>query len=124
VTRPQLPRNSAGDPAVAAEAELIITRDVAPAVAAIEESVSENRLSTALARALSDKPYALASGTVLSLLISQVSALPDVVGAALSGTAALAPAAYDALERWKERQRAVEQHQLYFYYRVDRDLRK
>lgn len=106
------------------EAELLITGEIAPAVAAIEEAVRDNRLWAPIGRALVDKPIKLAGGTALSLLVSHLSALPEVVGAALGGAAALAPGVYDAVERWRERRRTVEQNQLYFYYRVDKDLQR
>lgn len=108
-----------------AEAELLITRDIAPAVAEIEEAVRDNGLLAALLRA-ADRPARLSQGSVvggaLALLVSQAGALPPAVAASIFTAAGVGLAARAEYEKWRERQRATERHELYFYYRVARAL--
>ena len=108
------------------DAELLITREIGPAVADIEAAVRENRLSTALVRSTAEKPMNVAGGTVLggalSLVVSQATALPALVAAALGPAVGGGLAVLSGYQQWREKQTTVERHQLYFYYRVGRAL--
>lgn len=109
-----------------ADAELLITRDIAPAVEDINAAVRENRLATALVRNAAERPAGVASGTVLgaslSLLVSQTTALPAVIATALASTVGVGLAVQAGYEQWREKQATVERQELYFYYRVGQAL--
>jgi hypothetical protein len=104
-----------------AEADLVFYERVAPAVLEIEEAIKTSKSLLALSNRLLNKP--LASGGVLSVLLSQITELPMLASVALLGGAAAAAATvgstyYDIVQDRK----TAEQNQLYFYYRAGQHL--
>jgi hypothetical protein len=100
------------------DVEKIFHKDVAPSVAEIEEITKTNKsLLSILNRALT-KP--LASGGILALALSQVSALPNLASFALAGSGAAAAigTGISIMHDIAEEQRKLEQNQFYFYYRL------
>ena len=67
-------------------------------------------------RKLADKP-ALAT-SIFSFIVSQISALPTIVGSGMSLAIGTTTAIYDAVRQSQKQERVVEQNQLYFYYRA------
>jgi hypothetical protein len=100
------------------EADQVFQRDVEPAILDIEEAVRSNNYLTALTRKFADKPLAVPGGSALAMLMSHLSAVPDVVSQALGIGVASGVIAYDAYKEWQKGRQTAEQNQLYFYYRA------
>lgn len=110
-------RNASWDEEFSAEAEETFHRDIEPAVLDIEDAVRSNKSLLELSlRKLVDKP---AAGTsILSFIVSQLSALPTITTMVLAAGVGTATAIYDAHIEAQRQQQTVEQNQLYFYYRA------
>jgi hypothetical protein len=104
------------------EADKVFYRDVAPAVLDIEEAVKSNKYLMSLARKFADKPLILPSGAVLSVVMSQLSALPAGIVQGLGITTASALIVYDTYNEWKQKKQAIERNYLYFYYHTGKRL--
>jgi hypothetical protein len=125
-------KTAAWDQDFPSDVERIYYKEVEPAIQEIEDAVRTNKFLQELARKLVDKPMAPAGGSALAWVVSQASALPDVISQTLSATnATLAGAAmstglvaYDAFRDWRQKQLSTERNQLYFYYRASRELAK
>jgi hypothetical protein len=106
----------------ASDAEQVFYRDVAPAILDIEEAVKSNRLLTVILRRFVDKPMTLVQGSLLSIVLSQVSQLPEEIVLGLGVAASSAAVVYDAYREWEEKRKEVEKNQLYFYHQAQKRL--
>jgi len=100
------------------DADQVFQRDVEATILDIEDAVKANNYLAALTRKFAEKSLTVASGSALAMLMSHLSAVPDVVSQALGVSAASAVVAYDAYKDWEKKAQATEQNQLYFYYKA------
>lgn len=100
------------------DAEQVFQRDIEPAILDIEDAVKSNGYLATLTRKLTDKPLTLPSGSGLAMLMSQMSALPDIVTQSLGVGGAAGLVAYDAYKEWQQKNEKVEQNCLFFYYKA------
>jgi uncharacterized membrane protein YebE (DUF533 family) len=79
----------------------------------------------ALAHASVDKPATITGGSALGLLLSQLSALPQIITLAstIGVAAGAASIMHEAYKEWKKKQIEIEHNQLFFYYRAGAMLR-
>jgi hypothetical protein len=108
-----------------AEADTLFYREVAPVISELEEAVQSNKLLVALAHASVDKPATITGGSALGLLLSQLSALPQIITLAstIGVAAGAASIMHEAYKEWKKKQIEIEHNQLFFYYRAGAMLR-
>lgn len=106
------------------EADKIYYRDIRPAMLDIDESIKSNKFLTTLARKVAEKPAILPTGSLFSIAISQFSSLPKELAASLGVGIASASIIYEAYEEWAKKKQATEQNLLYFYYGVNKRLKK
>lgn len=111
-------KTASWDADFALEANQVFRRDVEPAILEIEEAVRSNSYLTTLARRFADKPLVVPSGSALAMLMSQLSAVPQVVTQALGVGATAGLVAYDAYKEWQKQKPSTERNQLYFYYKA------
>jgi hypothetical protein len=111
-------KNAAWDEDFSIEAETVFHRDVEPAILDIEDAVNANSYLATLARKFVDKPLAIASGSALALLMSQLSALPHIVSEVVPIALTSGTVAYDAYKEWQEKSGATEKNCLFFYYKA------
>ena len=104
------------------EAEMVFHRDVRPAVLDLEEQVKSNSLLTSLLRKFADKPVILPAGSIFSVVMSNLSSLPQEIAFSLGIGVASAAIVYDAYNDWKQKKQVVEQNLLYFYYQSEKRL--
>jgi uncharacterized membrane protein YebE (DUF533 family) len=90
----------------------------------IEDEFKANNYFASGIRAFVDKPLVLTAGSAISLVLSNLSSLPNgiacTLGMGISGGAII----YDAYNEWKQKNRVTEQNALYFYYRAGKSLDK
>ncbi len=105
------------------DAELVILKEVAPAVLEIDEAVRTNRYVTQLAHKIPSKPL-VSAGSLVSVLLSQMSAFPDIVShsAAFGTILGAGTIMYDAYVAWQDRQREIDQNKLLFLYQTNKRL--
>jgi hypothetical protein len=116
---------AAWDPDFPFEAESVFRRDVAPAVLDIEEAVKSNRYLVVLLRRAAGGVRALTVGPVVTVALSKLSSLPDELAASMALLLSIGPVfpvVYDAYKQWQDRQQAIEQNCLFFYYEAGRRL--
>lgn len=115
-------RTAAWDEEFPLEAEQVFHRDVAPAVLDIEEEVRSNRSLLSLLNRGLRKPAA--TGGIITVALSQLSALPELaLYASLGGTVlATSSVLLSMINDYKEESKQLEQNQLYFYYRAGKLL--
>ncbi len=89
-----------------------------PAVLDLEEAVKTNKYLIALLRKLADKPLIIPGASALGILMSKLSALPDIASQAFGVASASGLLAYDAYKDWLNDRRRIEDNQLYFYYKA------
>ncbi len=106
------------------DAEKVFYRDVKPAILDIEEAVKSNNYLAALLRKFVDKPVVVPAGSVFSVLMSQLSSLPDEVALSLGIGISSAAIVFDAYKDWKQKKQAIEQNHLFFYYQAQKRLSK
>jgi hypothetical protein len=111
-------KTASWDADFAFEADQVFRRDVEPAILEIEEAVRSNSYMATLARRFADKPLVVPSGSALAMLMSQLSAVPQVVTQALGVGATAGLVAYDAYKEWQKQKQSTERNQLYFYYKA------
>jgi hypothetical protein len=111
-------KTASWDADFAFEADQVFQRDVEPAILEIEEAVRSNSYLATLTRKFADKPLVIPSGSALAMLMSQLSAVPEVVTQALGVGAAAGLVGYDAYKEWQKQKQATERNQLYFYYKA------
>ena len=111
-------RIAAWDEDFSFEAEQVFQRDLEPTILDLEEAVRTNKYLTMLLRTVVDKPLAFPSGSAIGILMSQISALPDIVTQGLGVGGASALLVHDAYKDWRKEQQKIEQNQLFFYYRA------
>lgn len=111
-------KTASWDADFAFEADQVFQRDVEPAILEIEEAVRSNSYMATLARRFADKPLVVPSGSALAMLMSQLSAVPQVVTQALGVGATAGLVAYDAYKEWQKQKQSTERNQLYFYYKA------
>ncbi len=104
------------------DVEQVFNRDVAPTVLAIEDAAQANSLRDVLRRKIIDKPLVVPGASALGVMLSSLSFLPALVSSAAGTGAASALVAYDAYKEWQQKQRTIEQNQLYFYYKAGKQL--
>jgi hypothetical protein len=106
------------------EAENVFIRDVAPTIIDIEDAAKTNKYLISLLKKFTVNPLVLPSGAVLSMIMSQFSALPDevVMGLGLAATTTGAALIYSAYDEWRLDRQKIEQNNLYFYYRTGKKL--
>lgn len=110
-------KDAAWDENFSFDAEQVFNRDVAPAVLNIEDEVKANSYLKELARKWIDKPLLLTGGSALALALSNLP-VPTIAALAVGIIANTAAAIYDANKEWRKQQRAIEQNNMYFYYRA------
>ncbi|HKZ81475.1 MAG TPA: hypothetical protein VJ124_24615 [Pyrinomonadaceae bacterium] len=104
------------------ETELLFRKEIAPAILDLEDEIKSNNFLGQLARKAVDRPLVLTPGATLSLVLSQLTSLPDEIAGGFGIGISAAALVYDAYKEGSEKQRAIERNGLYFYYRVDRKL--
>ncbi len=109
------------DPGFKEEAELVFREKVAPAILDIEDAVKSNALIRAL---LSRSTRTLMVGTTsgLGLLLSGVAELSDIAATALGFGIGTAAVGGQAISEWRDKHRAIERNQLYFYFRAREEM--
>lgn len=100
------------------EANHVFIKNVAPAIQEIEEKIKTNKYLATLARKLVDKPLTMPSGAVLSVVMSHLNSIPEVVSNSLGPALASTALVYDTFKEWKDKKRKVESHSLFFYYQA------
>jgi hypothetical protein len=110
-------RTAAWDEDFSFEAEQVFQRDVEPTLLDLEQALKTNKYVSSLIRKIADKPLTVAGGSALGILMSQLSALPDLASQAFGIGGAAGLVAYDAYKEWRTEQQNIEQNHLYFYYR-------
>lgn len=109
-------RTASWDKEFSAEATEIFHRDIEPAVLDIEDAVRSNSSLLALTtRKLADK--SAISTSIFSFVVAQLSSLHTITNMAIAASVGVATAIYDAYKEIQKQQQALEQNQLYFYYR-------
>jgi hypothetical protein len=98
------------------EAEQVFYREVEPAVLDIEDAIRSNSYLATLVRKIADKPLLVPGGSALALVVSQLSFLPDIAALCLGIGTAASPVVYDVRREWRQKQQAIEQNSLFFYY--------
>lgn len=121
--------NAAWDDDFSSDAEQVFRRDVEPAIEEIEQGIRNNRYLRELAYNLPKAPIVVTAGSVLSAVVAQLSAWPELatygVGAGLiSGATAVAQTVLETRKAWREEQNKIEQNNLFFYYRTKELLKK
>jgi len=115
-------RNASWDEEFIAETEEIFHRDIEPAVLDIEDAVKSNpsmfELTTRKVVGLS----ALGTSSLFSFIVSQFSSLPTITRMVMAAGSGIGTAVYDAYKEVQKQQIALEQNQLFFYYRAGRLL--
>lgn len=106
------------------EVDKIYHRDIEPAMLEIDEQVKSNKFLTTLIKKVAEKPAVLPTGSLLSMAISQFSSLPKELAASLGVGVASASLIYEAYEEWKKKKQDTEKNLLYFYYGVNKRLKK
>ncbi len=106
------------------EAELLFHKEIAPAILDLHDEIRSNNFLGQLARKAVDKPLVLTPGATLSLVLSQLTSLPNEIAGGLGIGASTAALVYDAYKEWSEKQRAIEHNGLYFYYQVNKKLER
>jgi hypothetical protein len=101
------------------DAEQVFNRDVAPAVLNIEEEVKANSYLKELARKWFDKPLLLTGGSALALAVSNLP-LPSIAALAVGASLNTINAVFDTNKEWGAKQRAIEQNNMFFYYRASK----
>lgn len=105
------------DSEFSAEAEEVFHREIEAAVLDIEGAVRTNPSLLELAtRKLVGAPAL--STSVFSFIVAQLTSLTTITNLAMAASVGLGTAVYDAFKESQKGQRAVEQNQLYFYYRA------
>lgn len=114
-------KDAAWDENFSFDAEQVFNRDVAPVVLNIEDEVKANSYLRELARKWIDKPLLITGGSALALALSNLP-VPSIAALAVGITANTLAAIYDTNKEWRKQQRAVEQNNMYFYYRAGKLL--
>ena len=105
------------DSEFSAEAEEVFHREIEAAVLDIEGAVRTNPSLLELAtRKLVGAPAL--STSVFSFIVAQLTSLTTITNLAMAASVGASTAVYDAFKESQKAQRAVEQNQLYFYYRA------
>jgi hypothetical protein len=117
-------RSAVWDKDFVLEAEQVFYQEIAPAVNAIEDAVkSSSNMVSLLARKSIDLKR-VATGGLLSAVVSNVAALPKIACIALGYAPPIAGVLFDAYKERQRQKQALEQNQLYFYYRVGVEIPK
>ncbi len=117
-------KNAAWDKDFSVEAEQLFRREIEPAILEIEDAVKANKsLAMMSVHKLKEHPL-LSGGSILSLTLSSLGALPTLASLALALPSAVqaADAIYEAYKEHQQQQQSVEKNQLYFYYRAKKLL--
>lgn len=117
-------RSTSWDKDFPPEAEKMFYRDVGPAILDIEDAVKSNKLLASILRKFVDKPMVLPTGSIFTLVISQLSSLPNEIALSLGVGISSAAIIYDAYREWKQEKQVIEQNQLFFYYEAQKRLSK
>ena len=109
------------DAGFAAEAERVHTREVAPAVADIEDAIARTGYLRELVSRYADRPALLAplAAPALALAVAGPDALAQAVSLAL-GAGSVGANAARAWHEAADRRREAEAHRLFFYYAAGR----
>jgi hypothetical protein len=115
-------RNASWDEEFIAEIEEIFHREIEPAVLDIEDAVKTNGSMFELAtRKLVGAP-ALGTSSLFSFMVSQFSSLPTITRMVMAAGLGIGTAIYDAYRQSQKQDIALEQNQLFFYYKAGRLL--
>jgi hypothetical protein len=118
-------KNAAWDDDFPSDADTVFQRDIEPAILDIESAVQSNSYFQELVRKTISIP-SVASGAVLGVLMSHFSDLPNLVSQSVAGgvgaAGTVAVAAWKAYDDWKQKNKDVENNQLFFYYETKRRL--
>jgi hypothetical protein len=117
-------RSAPWDADFPSDAEQVFRRDVAPAIIEIEDEIKSNNYFKSLLKGIVDKPLVLPAGSAISLVLSNLSTLPDGISYTLGMGASVASIVYDAYGDWKQKKNVTEQNALYFYYSTGKRLEK
>jgi hypothetical protein len=111
------------DEGFSTEAEQVFHKQVAPAIIDIAEAVRSNKyLSELTSRYVDRAVTALGMGSI-GVLLSQYASLPDIAALALTVGLPATAIAQKTYRAWRQKQREIEQNELYFYYRAADMLR-
>jgi hypothetical protein len=110
-------KTASWDKDFAHDADLVLRRDVEPAIQNIEEEVKANKFIRKLLRKFVDKPMAIPVGSALALAMSNIP-LPGIALLAAGGVVGGGTALHDAHEEWSKKMREIQQNNLFFYYRT------
>ena len=109
---------TAWDADFAHDVEMVLRRDIEPAVLDIREALETNKYLKHLANGVLHKPLVVLPSSVLGLLVSQLGAVSHEASVALGIAAGAGVIALDAFEEWKAKQEAIESNRLFFYYKA------
>jgi hypothetical protein len=111
-------RNASWDEEFIAETEEIFYREIEPAVLDIEDAVKSNRSMLELtARKVLALP-ALGSSSLFAFVVSELSLLPSIAKMVMAAGVGVTTAVLDAYREIQKQQIALDQNQLFFYYRA------
>lgn len=116
-------RTAAWDKDFPGEADQLFHKDIAPAVLEIEESLKSTKSLLMFFERVARKP--LVGGGVLSVILSQMGALPNLLPSPITVAGGLAAAGLTTLVEYGEilkERKNIEHNQLYFYYRAGKML--
>jgi hypothetical protein len=105
------------------EAEKLFRQKVEPAILDIEEQVKANRSLVDLLPTLT-KSNSIATTSVVGLGLAYANILPDIMATSLGLTVGVASEAYSFFKKRREEYEAIQRNQLYFYYKVEQDLKR
>lgn len=104
------------------DADAVFRRDVAPAIADIEDAISSNNLIVSILRNLVEKPLVLPAGSGIGLAVSSFSSLPHAYALSLGASAAASLIIFDSYKAWQEKNLKVQQNAMYFYYQASKRM--
>jgi hypothetical protein len=118
-------RSASWDKDFPSDAGQVFYKNVAPAVLDMEEAIKSNTALMAFLRTLARDPASFLSEGTIAVVLGTSSSLPGEIALGLGTAAAIAGIAlvvYRAYDDWAEKERAIEQNQLYFYYQAGKQL--
>jgi hypothetical protein len=111
-------RNASWDEEFIAETEEIFHRDIEPAVLDIEDAVKSNRSMLELTTRKVVALPALGTSSLFSFFVSPLSSFSTLTKLVMGAAVGIGTAVYDAYRETQKQQIAMEQNQLFFYYRA------
>ena len=104
------------------EVDQLFIEKVKPTIIEIEEAVKSNRLLLKLASNFAQKSIILPSSSALGFLISRLDDIPNIISQSLAIGLGATAVASNTIYNWKVEKNKIEKNQLYFYYKLGKEL--